>query len=59
MEEPNAVVKFVEGRKTYFVAATILICGILADYGVEIPVYVWGALAAFGLGFLRMGVKKG
>ena len=59
MDEPNAVVKFVEGRKTYFVAATILVCGILADCGVDIPVYVWGALAAFGLGFLRMGVARG
>jgi len=58
-EERNAVVKFVEGRKTYFVAATILVCGILEQYGVNVPLYVWAALAAFGLGFLRMGIQKG
>jgi len=59
MNEPNAVVKFVKGRKTYFVAATILVCGILDAYGVEIPLYVWMALNALGLGFLRAGMKKG
>jgi hypothetical protein len=59
MEEANAVVKFVKGKKTYFVAGTILVCGILDAYGVEVPEYVWVALAALGLGFLRMGVAKG
>ena len=28
-------------------------------YGVEIPLYVWMALNALGLGFLRAGMKKG
>ena len=57
-EQQNAVVKWLSGKKTYSVAAAILIRGILAQYGVEIPVYVDAALLAFGLGFLRLGVQK-
>ncbi len=57
-DEKNAVVKWLEGKKTYAVATTILVCGVLVDYGVHVPIYVWTALAAFGLGFLRQGVKK-
>ena len=52
----NAVVKWVEGRKTYAVALTILVCGVLSSQGVVIPEYVWAALAAFGLAFLCVGV---
>ncbi len=58
MEDKNVVAKWLEGKKTYAVAATIMACGILAHYGVTIPAYVWSALAAFGLGFLRAGVAK-
>lgn len=56
--EKNAVVQWLEGKKTYAVALVILVCGILSAYGVEIPEYVWAALSAFGLGFLRAGVSK-
>ena len=56
MEEPNAIVKWIHGKRTYAVAVVILACGILASQGVTIPEYVWAALAAFGLGFLRAGV---
>jgi len=56
-EHKNAVVRWLEGKKTYAVAITILACGILSAYGVEIPAYVWAALSAFGLGFLRAGVE--
>ena len=54
----NAVAAWVEGKKTYAVTVVILACGILAAKGIEVPVYVWAALAAFGLGFLRAGVEK-
>ena len=54
----NAIVQWFEGKKTYAVAITILVCGILSAYGVEIPEYVWAALSALGLGFLRAGVAK-
>ena len=57
-DEKNAIVKWLEGRKTYAVAVTILICGVLNWQGVMIPEFVWAALAAFGLGFLRAGVQK-
>ena len=57
-QQKNAVVRWIEGRRTYAVALVILACGALSAYGVEIPEYVWAALAAFGLGFLRAGVQK-
>jgi len=57
-EGKNEVVKWLEGKKTYAVAITILICGVLNWQGVVIPEFLWAALAAFGLGFLRAGVKK-
>lgn len=50
--------KWLSGRRTYLTAGVILLCGILAVYGLEIPEYIWAALAALGLGFLRAGVKK-
>jgi hypothetical protein len=57
-EEQNAIAKWMSGKKTYFVAGTILACGILATQGIEIPEFVWASLAALGLGFLRAGVAK-
>ena len=56
-DEKNAVVRWLEGKKTYAVAGVILACGVLKHFGVEVPEFVWAALAAFGLGFLRMGVS--
>lgn len=58
-EQKNSVVKWIEGYKTYAIALTILTCGILTRYDYVIPEYVWAALAAFGLAFLRAGVSKG
>ena len=59
MSEENAITRWMQGKKTYFVAATILACGVMTVYGVEVPEFVWAALAALGLGFLRAGVAKG
>jgi len=56
--EKNAVAKWLEGKKTYVVALAILAVGVMAYNGVEIPEFVWAALGAFGLGFLRAGVAK-
>jgi len=55
---PAAIAKWLDGKRTYLTATVILICGILTAYGVEIPEYVWAALAALGLGFLRAAVRK-
>jgi hypothetical protein len=52
------VVRWLEGKKTYAVALSILACGVLTHYGIEVPEFIWAALAAFGLGFLRAGVGK-
>ena len=59
IEPENAVVKWLKGKKTYAVAAAVLTCGVLQHYGVGVPEYVWVALAAFGLAFLRAGVQNG
>lgn len=56
--EQNALARWLDGKRTYLTAATILACGILSWQGVTIPEFVWAALAALGLGFLRAGVKK-
>jgi len=57
-DQDNAIVKWIKGRRTYAVAFAIIGCGILDSQGVRVPVYVWAALAAFGLGFLRAGVSN-
>ena len=54
----NAVTKWIDGKKTYAVALVILACGVLQQQGIVVPEYVWAALAAFGLGFLRAGLSK-
>ncbi len=55
---PEPLARWLEGKRTYLTAGGILVCGILAAFGVQIPEYVWAALAAAGLGFLRAGVKR-
>ncbi len=55
---PVAVARWLDGKRTYLTAAVILLCGVLAAHGVEVPDYVWAALAALGLGFLRAAVHK-
>ena len=47
-----------EGWKSYLTAAVIIVCGVLDGYGIEVPPYVWAALAAVGLGSLRAAVGK-
>ena len=54
------ILEFLKGKKTYIVAA---VAGVLAAAqvlypGFAVPEWVWIALGAFGLGFLRAGVEK-
>ena len=58
LSPPAALAEWLEGKRTYLTAAAILVCGILSWRGVVIPEYIWAALAALGLGFLRAGVRK-
>ena len=51
-------IAWITGKKTYATALAILTVGILKWQGVEIPEYVWAALAALGLAFLRAGVQS-
>lgn len=59
IEPENAVVTWLKGKKTYAVAIAVVACGILKRQGVEVPEFVWVALAAFGLAFLRAGIANG
>lgn len=53
------IVSFLKGKKTYGIAAMALIVAVLRGvWDIEVPEYVWGVLAALGLGFLRAGVRK-
>jgi uncharacterized membrane protein YkgB len=52
------MIEWLKGKKTYIIAVIIGVVATLNYLGVVIPEYVWGILAAFGLGFLRAGIKK-
>lgn len=54
----NALTKWMQGKKTYITAGAILVTGILQTYGVDVPPYVWAALAALGMGSLRASIPK-
>ena len=54
----GTVLEFLRGKKTYIIAAAIIVVTALKSYGVDIPDEVWAVLAALGLGFIRAGVKK-
>jgi hypothetical protein len=55
---PTRLREFMKGKKTYATALAIIVVGILNWQGVEVPPFVWAALSALGLGFLRAGVKN-
>ena len=53
------IVKFITHNKTYVIAGTIGILGVLQGLEVLIiPESAWLVMGAFGLGFLRAGVNK-
>lgn len=58
IKPPPALARWLNGKRTYLTVGAILVVGILAKCGLEIPDYIWAALYALGLGFLRAGVKK-
>jgi hypothetical protein len=51
------ILKFLEGKKTYFIAITAGILAGLQAYGIVIPNYVYAILNALGLGALRHSIK--
>lgn len=57
-DDKNAIEQWVVGKKTYATAIAIFVCGILQWRGIDIPIFVWSALGALGLGFLRSGVQN-
>ena len=50
--------EWVDGYKAFLTAGAILAAGILGEFALEVPDYVWAALAAVGLASLRHAVKK-
>lgn len=49
---------FLEGKKTYIVAAVTIALAVADALGYQIPEAVYAVLAALGLGTLRAGVAK-
>ncbi len=47
-----------KGKKTYLVAVATAVVGVIAAFGVVIPVWVWPVLGSLGLGFLRSGINN-
>lgn len=56
----NSIQTFLDGKKTYLVAAAIVLTALVAlgDGTIDVGTFVNRALEAFGLSFLRLGVKK-
>lgn len=54
----TSVQNWLDGKKTYIVAALIGIGAGLEAYGIMIPEFVFMVLGALGLGAVRAGVKK-
>ena len=52
------MLKWLEGKKTYLVAAATFILGGLHAFGVVVPPWLYPMLAASGMGALRAGVGK-
>lgn len=49
---------WLQGKKTYIVmVGAFVIAGLMAN-GIVIPDYVWGILAALGLGAIRSAIEK-
>jgi len=55
----NEIIKLLRGKKTYVIAVTIAVLGVLQGTGVfTVPDAVWPVIAALGLTTLRSGVNK-
>jgi hypothetical protein len=49
--------EFLKGKRTYIVIAAFVVLAILTFSGVFIPEWIYGALTALGLGFIRAGIQ--
>jgi len=55
----NETIKFLMGKKTYLIAASVVVLGFLQGMDIfTVPDAVWPILAGFGLTTLRSGVKS-
>ena len=50
--------KWLEGKKTYIVTAAVFIIAGLAGIGIDTPAWVYGALAAAGLGAVGAKIDR-
>lgn len=54
----NAILDFINGKKTYFIAFIVAVEAGLRYAGIEIPAWVDTALAALGLTAMRAAIPK-
>jgi len=52
------VIEFLKGKKTYIIAATVVILGFLQGTGIYVvPEWVWPIVGSLGLATIRSGVN--
>ena len=52
------LIKFLNGKKTFFVAILTGVGATLTIFGIHIPEFAWAILGALGLGAVRSAIKK-
>ena len=54
----HSIVNWLTGKKSYIVAGLILVLSVLSGFDIcTIPEWMWGCLAALGLGTVRIAVS--
>ncbi|HOY10613.1 MAG TPA: hypothetical protein PLB05_11150 [Candidatus Omnitrophota bacterium] len=54
----DKIIKFLNGKKTYIIAAGIGVTACLSALGIVIPEWVWLVLNALGLGAIRDAISS-
>jgi len=59
IETVKGIAAFLQGKKTYIIAALIAVLGFFEGTGIfHVPAEIWPVLGAVALGSVRAGVKK-
>lgn len=54
----ESILNYINGKKTYIVAALTGVAIVVQAFGIVIPEVVWQMLAVLGLGAIRSALKK-
>lgn len=54
----KSILDYINGKKTYIVAALTGVAIVVQAFGIVIPEVVWQMLAVLGLGAIRSALKK-